>query len=397
MRTTLIALVLIALLAAGCTLTGNAILNKTNATRDNVVPTFNETVPIVAEENTTTEITPEGRFTLTKTEGELVELKPQVLDPDGDVLTFTFSPPVNQDGRWQTKIGDEGLYSITIGVSDGASTSSEVVDIIVLRANRPPIISCRDIIVDEGEEINLNDRCSVTDEDNGDIQLAYSGWMNSGRYQTTFDDAGEHVVLITASDRNGSTVLHTVSKDVTIQVNNMDRSPIFSDKFPTEITATENDVIALPRDMVSDPDRDAITLSFSPPFDSEGVWKTKVGDAGSYDISVVASDGQMTAKRTVRVNVKLLNTAPVLKPIPPITVKEGETIHLPISATDREGDALSVEVSGWMSSDTYRTTFEDAGEYTTKVTVSDGVFTTQQVVQITVVDVNRPPVFISPA
>jgi hypothetical protein len=221
--------------------------------------------------------------------------------------------------------------------------------------------------------------------------------MSSWKYQTSYDDAGSHQVTISASDRHKGQTLHTVMKNVTVTVKNVNRAPVFSKDFPAEISATENDVITLPKNMASDPDKDPVTLTFSPPFDVNGVWKTKIGDAGSFDVDVVASDGQTTAKRTVHVKVGLLNTPPVLKTIPDITVKEGETVKLPISATDREGDKLTTIISGWMTSDTYKTTFEDAGTYTVKVTVTDGVFSTSQVVQVTVTDVNRPPVFVSPA
>ena len=92
-----------------------------------------------------------------------------------------------------------------------------------------------------------------------------------------------------------------------------------------------------------------------------------------------------------------MNTVPVLKTIPDITVKEGETVKLQISATDREGDKLTTTISGWMTGDTYKTTYDDAGSYTVKITVTDGQFTATQTVHVTVEDVNRPPVFVSPA
>jgi hypothetical protein len=92
-----------------------------------------------------------------------------------------------------------------------------------------------------------------------------------------------------------------------------------------------------------------------------------------------------------------LNTPPVLKLIPDITVREGEMVKLPIVATDREGDKLTITVSGWMTADTKKTDYGDAGEYTAKVVVADGEYETSQVVHVTVLKVNRPPVFVVPA
>jgi PKD repeat protein len=336
-------------------------------------------------------------YTVEGIEGDLIQLKPEAVDPDGERVVYSFTSPFDTNGRWQTKIGDEGTYNVVVGASDGKATTTETVKVIVHRANRPSVIECKPITVNEGDIVNLHDRCTITDEDDKEVIVTYSGWMGSWRYQTTYDDAGTHTVTITASDKRQGKVLHTVTKDVTITVKDVNRPPVFSDKFPAQISGVENDVITLPASMVTDPDGNPLTITYSSPFDKSGVWKTKIGDAGTYDVDVAASDGTSTMKKTVKVKIAMLNTPPVLKTIPDITVKEGETIKLPISAHDREGDKLTTTISGWMTGDTYKTTYDDAGNYTVKVTVTDGEFNTSQVVHITVLDVNRPPVFIVPA
>jgi hypothetical protein len=336
-------------------------------------------------------------YTIEGIEGELIQLRPEAVDPDGDKVTFTFSKPFDAEGRWQTMIGDEGKYTISVGATDGKTTTVESVRVIVGRANRPPVIDCRSVTVSEGENVDLHDACSISDEDDAEVIVTYSGWMGSWRYTTDYDDAGVHNVVITASDKRKGEILHTVIQDVTITVKNTNRAPVFSDSFPIVINAVEADVITLPQDMISDPDKDKVSVTFSEPFGTNGVWRTKIGDAGTYEVDVVASDGETSVKRRVTIKLGLLNTAPVLKRIPDITVKEGETVRIPVSATDREGDSLTIAFSGWMTEDTYKTTYSDAGSYTVKVTVSDGEFKAEQVVQITVEDVNRAPVFINPA
>jgi hypothetical protein len=87
----------------------------------------------------------------------------------------------------------------------------------------------------------------------------------------------------------------------------------------------------------------------------------------------------------------------VLKNIDDIIVSEGDTVTLPIDATDREGDELNITVKGWMNSPTYTTTYGDAGVYLVTVMVSDKEFTTQQTLKVTVLEKNRPPVFRIPA
>lgn len=335
-------------------------------------------------------------FTVEGVEGDLIRLSPEAVDPDGDRVRYSFGEPFGEDGTWQTSIGDEGQYPVQVFATDGKDTTTETIMVVVRRANRPPVINCAPVTVREGETVDLHDACTVTDEDDAEIVVTYGGWMSSWRKTVGYDDAGRHTVTITASDKRKGEVLHTVTRNVTVTVENVNRAPIFSDSFPTTISATEGDVITLPRDLITDPDGDRVTITYSEPF-RDGIWKTALGDAGTYPIDVVASDGTMTAKRTVTVKIALRNTAPTLKQIGNITVSEGETIRLPISATDREGDPLTTTITGFMSTPTYTTTYDDAGEYTVKVTVTDGVFTTSEIVHITVADRNRPPVFVSPA
>jgi len=343
-------------------------------------------------------VLPAELFTVTYTEGDLVKLEPVAIDPDGTEISYSFTTPIGTDGTWQTQIGDEGEYRVAVGASDGLSQTVETVLVQILRANRPPVIDCdADITVSETQTVDLHDLCVISDEDDTEVVVTYGGWMDSWNYDTTYDDAGTHTVRITASDRKDGATLHTVMEDITVRVTNVNREPVFSESVPVEIRATENDVVSIPTTGITDPDGDKLSFTYSAPFDKDGVWRTTLGDAGTYDITVVASDGETTQARTVKVVVGLLNTVPVLREMRPITVDEGEKIVLPISATDREGDTLTTTITGWMTSDTYQTTYSDAGEYTVTVSVSDGEYTATQKVDITVRDVNRPPVFVTPA
>lgn len=333
-----------------------------------------------------------GRFVVRKTEGDLVILAPEAIDPDGDYVTYTFSSPFDKHGRWQTKLGDEGTYHVTVTATDtkGASTTEDVT-VIIQHANRPPFLTCpQRIVVKEGDTINLS--CEAYDEEGTNITLTTLGWLTTSTYQTGFEDAGTHDVTVRATDGDGL----TTEQHVTIVVQNVNRPPRFPDDFTQEISATEGDVITIDTSGVEDPDGDPVTFFFSEPFNQKGVWRTKIGDAGTYNVDVVASDGTSTTKKRVIVKVGMANTPPVLKRIPDVTVYEGETIKLDIKASDREGDPLTTVVSGWMTSPVYTTTYDDAGTYTVKVTVSDGQFSDSQVVHITVIDRNRPPQFVVP-
>ena len=395
----LITLIAAVLLLAGCTgevvspqsPTGLLVSTPQDANyTENGAPEFLE-IP----GNRTNETTPAPEFqgieyTLTFREGDLVEVNPVVEDPDGDRVFLSFSEPLNREGRWQTRLGDAGEYIVTITASDGELETQESVLLIIERANRPPVIECQErAVLREGEYFNVRDYCEFYDPDGDDIVIHYAGWPGRSLYRTTFDDAGNYTLTIFATDG-----VHNVEHQLPITVLNVNRPPEFPSDFPTRVTGQEGDVFTIDVSGVTNPDGDPLTFTFSEPFNNRGVWRSSLGDAGTYNVDVVASDGIATVRKTLTVEVQLANTPPVLRHIPDITVHEGETIRLPIHATDREGDELTITVSGWMNSDTKETTFGDAGEYTVTVTVSDGVHEVSQNVHVTVLRVNRPPVFI---
>jgi len=160
---------------------------------------------------------------VTVTEGNPVRITVAGSDPDGDAVTYTYSPPLDQNGQWQTKRGDANVYEVYVTATDefGKSTTKSVI-IEVLKANSPPVISVPDTIeVFEGETVKLD--VAISDEDKEDtVESTISGWMSTTSRTTGFDDAGSHTVTITATDDKDM-----VSKDVTIMVKNVNRAPEF--------------------------------------------------------------------------------------------------------------------------------------------------------------------------
>ena len=62
--------------------------------------------------------------------------------------------------------------------------------------------------------------------------------------------------------------------------------------------------------------------------------------------------------------------------------------------SDADGDNFTISYSGWMTSSEYTTTYDDAGSYTVVITASDALGSSSMSVDITVENVNRPPVII---
>jgi len=156
------------------------------------------------------------------------------------------------------------------------------------------------------------------------------------------------------------------------------------------INAVEGDLVSL-KPKAYDPDNDNLTIKYSKPFNADGKWQTKTGDAGSYFVDVTVSDGELSTTQKVRVVVMPKNKPPVIEMADTITVNEGETVKLEPKIYDPDNDSLRVAFSGWMSSAEKTTTYSDAGEYEVMVTASDGKAETTKKVKVIVKNFNRPP------
>jgi hypothetical protein len=317
-------------------------------------------------------------------EGEKVSLSAKAADADNDSLTITFSKPLESDGTWQTKVGDAGIYNVNITANDGKDTATESAKVVVEALNNKPKIDAPDTLnAKEGDSVHIEAKTSDADGDK--VTVSFSGWMTSADYVTNYDDAGSYTVTVSASDGKD-----TVTKDVKVIVENVNRKPVLSvspdvkvtEGNPVEVTATATDA-----------DNDAVKITFSTPLGSDGKWQTKIGDAGSYNVVVTADDGTDRVSKTVSVVVDPINHAPVLDKIADITAYETDTVKIVPEASDADNDPLTFVYSGWMNSDTKATTYGDAGDYTVKVSVSDGKTSTSQDVKVSVLHKNRSPLF----
>jgi len=211
--------------------------------------------------------------------------------------------------------------------------------------------------------------------------------MDSLSYQTTYDDAGDHLVVISATDGN-----RVSTKEINVSIANVNRAPVLNGAELAPINAVELDTIKLNVD-VSDPDGDELTITYPPQFDENGVWVPQKGDAGDYNLTVVVSDGESEIELPVSIHIEKVNLPPVFEPIGDLTYNEGDFIALPINITDE--DEVIVTYSGFMDSRTYQTTYDDAGVYEETVVASDSAnHTVSQTFTITILNVNRPPQFV---
>ncbi|MBI4141562.1 hypothetical protein HY484_01400 [Candidatus Woesearchaeota archaeon] len=351
------------------------------------VPVSEESIVEVPEKTELKESVSSDKMPVkTVLEGQLVSFPNlKAIDLDGDKITYTFTPPLDNQGRWRTKVGDAGEHVVSITASDGKSKATQKVKIVVVAKNKAPVIQpIPDIMLNEGETVNLDP--VVTDAENDKVELSFSGWMSSPTKKTTFGDAGKYQVTIRASDGTS-----TSSSKVNVVVNKVNRAPVL--ELISDIVIKEGDKITV-KPEASDADRDSLSFSFSAPLNANGVWETKIGDAGNYQVKVTVSDGEAKTTAEFKVTVESSNRPPVLSLKQfEINVEEGDVVTIPVEVSDPDGDSVRVSYSGWMEKDTYETDFDDAGVHTVTVTATDGINTVTKDVQVTVRNVNRAPVF----
>lgn len=156
------------------------------------------------------------------------------------------------------------------------------------------------------------------------------------------------------------------------------------------IKVKENELVKL-NVKVSDPDEDKVSYTFSQPLNSEGQWQTSYGDAGEYIITVTASDGNLNTEKKIKIVVEKNNVPPVLDKLKDIIVKEGEVVKFTPSASDPNGDEITITVSEPLKDGVFETDHTSAGEYRIQVTASDGEMETAGSFTLTINEVNVLP------
>jgi hypothetical protein len=158
-----------------------------------------------------------------------------------------------------------------------------------------------------------------------------------------------------------------------------------------DITAYEGDLIDL-MPSVTDPDGDEISLGFTSPFDEKGEWQTKEGDEGQYSVIVTATDNKDSfVTKQIKILVVSRNKPPVVELGDMLEFNEGDLITLEPKIVDETPESVVVTYSGWMNSNTYQTTYDDAGTYNVTLMAFDGKHKTYKELAIAVADVNRKP------
>jgi hypothetical protein len=320
---------------------------------------------------------------LSVVEGGIIKVVPIVNDPDGDNVTITYNLPLDSNGEWQPGFTDAGSYQVTIDATDGQLTSSETFTIIVTEAgNQVPVIDdLNNITITEGGFIKITP--TGNDADGDVLTFEYSIPLNSsGEWLTTFADAGQYNIIVTALDGNGGS---DSTSFTLIVLESGNHEPIVEDIL--DITVIEGEVAQVNL-VASDPDGDILIVTYSDKFNGSGQWKTTFVDAGQYPITVDVSDGSLTVSKQFFVNVvEIGNHQPTFEISGNFNVQEGETVKIKVDATDIDQDQLTITISDPVGNDgVWDTTGFGPGSYSVTVYVSDGTITLSEVITIIIAE-----------
>ena len=370
------------------------------------------------------------------TEGDNLNFNISASDPDATVPSFTAEDiPTNAafvdngDGTGTFDFNPDyiqaGTYNVRFIASDGVLTDTEVVAITVDEAgNQAPVLaSIGPKSVTEGD--NLNFSITATDPDattpsfiaedvptnatfldNGDGTGTFDfnpNYIQAGVYNVRFitsDGAltDTEVVAITVDEAgNQSPVLASIGSKSVTEGDNLNFNISATDPDATTPSFTAEDV---PTNATFLDNGDGTgTFDFNPNYIQ----------AGSYNVRFIASDGALTDTEVVTITVdEAGNQSPVIDPVSPQVISEGETLVFGVSAADPDSTVPSlraefIPTNGSFADNgdgtgtfTFTPDFTQSGIYSVRFIASDGTLEDTTFAQITVNESgNQSPVLTS--
>ncbi|HYJ33753.1 MAG TPA: putative Ig domain-containing protein [Candidatus Binatia bacterium] len=354
-------------------------------------------------------------------------------DPDADPITSLTASPLpsgatftanatNTAGtfNWTPSFTQSGTYNVTFTASN-ALTGSAVTAITVNNVDQAPAVTAP--ATASGAEGTLITFTVTASDPDGDAIASLTGaplpsgatfTANATNTAGTFSwtpsatQSGTYSVTFTASNALSG------SATTAITVNNVDAAPIVT--APLSQSGGEGTTITFTV-TASDPDGDPITsLTASGTAITAGATFTAdasnttgtfewvaAGPQGSYSVTFTASNA-LSGSATTTVNVTGVNHEPVVTAPANATGDEGTLITFTVSATDADGDHVTLQALGLPSGATFTDNgdntgtfswtpgFNQAGSYTVTFQGSDGNGGTGTAnTVVTVTDVNRAP------
>ncbi|RLE45970.1 MAG: hypothetical protein DRJ31_10570, partial [Candidatus Methanomethylicota archaeon] len=376
----------------------------------------------------------------TVNEGDSLNITVSASDPDGDSLNYLVStiypsgetaqlPPgatFSTGGvfRWVpdydivSKSQISTIYYITFTVTDQMGGSdSETIQVKVSDVNRPPefIDLPTSQTVSEGQALEFEVKAQDLDLDEIEYHTEGLSNLDGASFDSTYShifswipsysDSGNYQIVFILTDGRGATTRDTVN----ITVVDANQPPVITNISDTTLYVNVSDSIVF-YIIAEDNDGDSLSYNISgkPPgatYDRITThkfrWVPTYSQYGTYTLKFNVEDGR---GGTDFVNVTIIvNRPPTFNPVNDTTISENDSLYLTLSATDLDNDSLIYSASGIPSGASistedsiifgWRPNYYSSGTYSVKFTVTDGKTGYDTViVQITVENVNQPPV-----
>ncbi len=365
------------------------------------------------------------------TEGQTLNFNISAVDPDQTTPTFTaVGVPVNatfvDNGNgtgtfnFQPNYIQSAIYVVTFITSDGTLADSESVTITVNEAGnqRPVLAAIGPKTIGEGSLLTFG--LSATDADQTfPVFTAFGMPANASlsdngngtatfNFTPSYNQAAIYNIIFVAFDGSLAD-----SETVQITVTNTNRAPILASIGPK--TVAEGAALNFGTS-ASDPDgaiptMTAVNVPANATYVNNGngtgtfTFNPNFSQAGVYNVTFIASDGNLADSEVVAITVTGTNLAPVLASIGPRSVTEGQNLNFNATATDPDGtnptmtalnvptNATFVDNGNGSGTFNFNPSFIQAGLYNVTFIASDGLLADTEVVAITVNEAgNQRPV-----
>jgi hypothetical protein len=298
-------------------------------------------------------------------EGDYVVVEIIANDLEGDELIYSIndsrfvSDSENMNiFRWESGIEDEGQYVFEVSVNDTEFSVNSYVEVEILRTNQAPVCESIPTIEwneDESVEIDLSEYC--LDNDEGDVlEYYYNSYDNEDVILIDIDRNSGIVNLSSTENWNGESFVgfrvsdskdDVVFEDVKVNVTPVNDAPTILDIEKIVVSEGEEVSVVIESD---DPEGDELVYTMNDlRFVQDDVdknmfvWQTGFDDEGNYSFSVSVDDNKFIVGKSVEIEVRSTNQAPVCEEIPMVEWSEDENGELDLSlyCSDFDGDSLT--------------------------------------------------------
>jgi uncharacterized protein (TIGR02145 family)/uncharacterized repeat protein (TIGR02543 family) len=356
------------------------------------------------------------------------DLSGKCIDPDGDTIaysllgglpesdtvigaTYAFTPSARETGSVYPRIAATdskgGLDTVTLRITISSANKKPV-----FKTGMPKSLYA----INEGDLLSIPLGASDADNDSIFFFVQTSATTlprlstialkkDTLTWQSQNSDTGNFKVGIGATDKKD-----TVYIDVNVSVGNVNHPPMWTHRSIAADVQEGKTLTLVLSDSCADSDGDMIhyTLSAGAPQTDSIVslnrytYAPGYADSGAYTVKIIASDGKLTDTLTIKLHVVNVNRPPVIAGLKDTTIMQGATIDFTATATDPDGDKVTLSAGTLPSGATFNTTsgafhWSPASALTggtdITFTASDGSLQASKTITITIS--NMPPPSIS--